>query len=80
MAKPRRRPASVSTSLVSEQVLRRVRSEFVEMPGLQLTIGQAQRLWGLDEGSCKEILTSLVETKFLRRIGTDRYARIAEPR
>jgi hypothetical protein len=28
--------------------LRRVKGEYLEMPGLRLTPAQAQRLWGLD--------------------------------
>jgi hypothetical protein len=28
----------------------RVRSEFLEMPGLQLRVGEARRLWGLQRG------------------------------
>ena len=53
----------------SEQMLRRIRSEYVEMPGLQLTPQQAQRLWGLDEDSCLTALECLVEAKFLCKAG-----------
>jgi hypothetical protein len=44
----------------------RIRSEFLEMPGLRLTVTQASRLWGLDEGSCKRVIDVLVGTSFLR--------------
>ena len=30
------------------ETVRRVRAEFLEMPGLKLTVQQAQRLWGVD--------------------------------
>ncbi len=55
-----------------EDVLKRVQGEFVEMPGLCLTVAQAQRLWGLDREFCQRLLEALVETKFLaqRRDGT----------
>lgn len=55
-----------------EDVLRRVRGEFGEMPGLCLTAAQAQRLWGLDRTVCDKLLDTLVETKFLaqRQDGT----------
>jgi hypothetical protein len=55
-----------------EDVLQRVRGEFSEMPGLCLTAAQAQRLWGLDEGFCDELLRALVDTRFLmqRRDGS----------
>jgi len=50
-----------------ERLLARIRSEFVEMPGLHLTLPQAQRLWGLDERTCREILNALVDMRFLAR-------------
>jgi hypothetical protein len=50
-----------------EDVLRRVRGEFSEMPGLRLTMAQAQRLWGIDHDSCHALLGALVDAKFLRR-------------
>jgi hypothetical protein len=48
-------------------VLQRVQGEYREMPGLRLTIAQAQRLWGLDRAVCDALLGTLVETKFLLR-------------
>ena len=44
----------------------RVRGEFNEMPGLQLTIAQAARLWGMDLRACRDVIDALVETAFLR--------------
>jgi hypothetical protein len=44
----------------------RVRGEFNEMPGLQLTIAQASRLWGMDQTACRRIIDALVEAAFLR--------------
>jgi hypothetical protein len=69
------RPSGARASFVSEQLLHRIRSEFDEMPGLQLTARQAQRLWGLDADTCHHVLTSLLDTKFLHRLGPDRYGR-----
>jgi len=37
------------------------------MPGLSLTVAQAQRLWGLDRTTCEALLETLVEASFLRR-------------
>ena len=51
----------------AEDVLLRVRGEYVEMPGLRLTFAQAQRLWGLDAVACESVLRELVHAKFLRR-------------
>lgn len=50
-----------------EDLLRRVRSEFVEMPVLRLTEPQARRLWGLDHTSCAMLLDTLVQGRFLIR-------------
>jgi hypothetical protein len=47
--------------------LRRVQGEYIEMPGLRLTIAQAQRLWGLDRAVCDALLGALVDAKFLLR-------------
>jgi hypothetical protein len=55
------------TPTPGEDLLRRVRSEFVEMPGLRLTEPQARRLWGLDQASCSTLLAKLVEARFLTR-------------
>jgi len=49
-----------------EAVLRRVRAEFVEMPGLRLTPAQAMRLWGLDRDSCRAVIDALIDASFLR--------------
>jgi hypothetical protein len=47
-------------------LVRRIRSEFLEMPGLQLTLPQASRLWGLEPRACHAVIDALVETDFLR--------------
>lgn len=46
-------------------LLRRIRGEFHEMPGLRLTRRQAQRLWGLEAAACDAVLRALVNAKFL---------------
>jgi len=45
----------------------RVRSEYLEMPGLRLTSAQASRLWALDQQTSQWILESLTRTGFLFR-------------
>lgn len=62
----------------TEQMLHRVCSEYVEMPGLRLTRRQAQRLWGLDEETCSQVLSFLVEAKFLCRTAPDMYGRATD--
>lgn len=53
-----------------EPLLRRVRAEYQEMPGLSLTLSQAQRLWSLERRTCEALLRTLIDSQFLRR--TDR--------
>lgn len=48
-----------------DDILKRVRGEYLEMPGLSLTAAQAQRLWGLDRTVCEGLLSLLVDSKFL---------------
>lgn len=50
-----------------EETLRRVRAEFLEMPGLKLTVPQAQRLWGVDQRTCEAVIEELTATRFLAR-------------
>lgn len=48
-------------------LLQRIQSEFLEMPGMRLTLAQAQRLWGLDRTVCEALLGALVQARFLCR-------------
>jgi hypothetical protein len=43
-----------------------VRSEFIEMPGMELTMAQDTRLWNLGPDDCRHVLDALVDTGFLR--------------
>ncbi|HZT76103.1 MAG TPA: hypothetical protein VFA27_05560 [Vicinamibacterales bacterium] len=61
-----------------EQILERIRGEFLEMPGLTLTSPQAKRLLGLDEHMCHRLLDRLVEVRFLRRTFTGAYVRLTD--
>jgi hypothetical protein len=47
----------------------RVHREFTEMPGLRLTVAQAQRLFGLDRTTCEQVIDALVNGAFLHRRG-----------
>ncbi len=55
------------TEPIRDGILRRVRGEFLEMPGLRLTTAQAQRLWTIDRSTCEALLNALVEAHFLYR-------------
>ena len=50
-----------------QEVVSRIRGEFLEMPGLRLTSEQARRLWRLDETACEAVLGALVDARFLAR-------------
>ena len=43
----------------------RICREFLDMPGLMLTLPQAVRLFGLESECCNEILSDLVRSGFL---------------
>jgi hypothetical protein len=52
----------------------RIRAEYLEMPGLNLTLPQACRLWSTEPWLCRDALEILVDSGFLVRTG-DRYQR-----
>ena len=53
----------------------RIEGEYREMPGLNLTVIQAERLWGLDRRTCASILTTLLERRVLKRTTSGTYLR-----
>jgi len=55
--------------------LRRAEAEFLEMPGLRLTVAQASRLWHFDSALCSAVLSRLVEHQFLVRARNDSFYR-----
>lgn len=63
-------------ALAFQALVERVRSEFLEMPGLRLTLPQAARLWGLDLTSCEAVVDVLVERAFLHRTASGIVARV----
>jgi hypothetical protein len=60
-------------SLKQDDLLRRVRGEFREMPGMRLTLEQAMRLWDLDRQACGAILDSLIVAHFLQKDAFGRF-------
>ena len=58
----------------------RVRSEYIEMPGLSLAPPQAARLWALDRSLSERVLDQLVDAGFLRRTREGLYLRPSERR
>jgi hypothetical protein len=60
---------TVTTAHCDDRVLtaalQRVKTEYLEMPGLQLTRNQAARLWSYDLAFCDAVLSALVAERFL---------------
>lgn len=61
-----------------DDVVNRLRAEFLEMPGLRLTSGQVQRLCGVEKTLCQRGLDVLVEAKFLYVKSDGVYARTTD--
>ena len=66
---------TVMRTFAEDGLLRRVRGEYREMPGMRLTVDQAMRLWTLDRRDCVKVLETLVAAHFLERDPNGRYAR-----
>jgi len=60
-------------------LLHRVHGEYMEMPGLRLTLAQACRLWNVDSTTSLSVLNQLVDEQFLRLSGPH-YVRAAAGR
>lgn len=52
-----------------------IQSEFLEVPGLRLTLPQATRRFGLDKTTCQAILDALVELGILAVTDDDGFTR-----
>ena len=57
---------------------RRIESEYVEMPGLSVTLPQAQRLWAADRHTCQMVFDRLIARGVLRRTTKGRFVRAWE--
>jgi hypothetical protein len=65
-------------TLPYQQAFERIRAEYMEMPGMRLTLQQAQRLAGADSSVCRLALDGLVRENFLRMEPDGSYARLTE--
>jgi hypothetical protein len=70
-----RRTFMVVSEAARADWLRRIRAEYIELPGMKLTESQVKRLWGLDTGTCRTLLDELVRSGFLKQTRTHRYVR-----
>lgn len=70
-------PALVETA---QSILDRARAEYLEMPGLCLTVPQAARLLGVDVHESERVLSDLERAGLLRRNQKGAYIRRPCPR
>jgi hypothetical protein len=61
------------TTLPSDALVARARGEYLEMPGLRLTVAQACRLWQLDVVLCTKVFDRLMSEGFLQQTNTGFY-------
>jgi hypothetical protein len=52
-----------------------VEAEYAEMPGLSITLSQAQRLWTVDRATCERVFSRLTAEGILRRTMKGRFVR-----
>jgi len=55
------------------KLVQRIREEFEEAPGLEITVDEGARFWGLDRSTCELVLARLHHLKFLVRTAGGRY-------
>ena len=61
-----------------QNTVERLRAEFLEMPGLRLTLTQIHRFCGLERSACSAALDTLVKERFLCVNADGTYARLTE--
>ena len=64
------------TISADHNAMARIRAEYLEMPGMSLTLEQVQRLCGIERSMCRMVLDSLVSMKFLYVNAAGAYARL----
>jgi hypothetical protein len=67
--------ADIRTDSGVDALLQQVRAEYLEMPGLSVTLPQAQRLWGADRPACQEVFSRLMSRGVLRETASGRFVR-----
>jgi hypothetical protein len=57
------------TDTAVQQLCTRIACEYLDLPGLALTLPQAAHLWNADPDCCARALDRLVASGFLRSVG-----------
>jgi DNA-binding IclR family transcriptional regulator len=65
----------MTDSALLDDWLRLVRAEYEELPDLNLTQAEVERLWGLDPQTAIAILATLVSTGVLRKTSRGAYVK-----
>jgi DNA-binding IclR family transcriptional regulator len=60
------------------EAVQRLKAMFLEVPGTQLSLGEASRLSGLEAARCEPVLDALVGAGFLTRGRDGRFRRPSE--
>jgi hypothetical protein len=60
-----------------EQTIKRIEAEYREMPGLKVTLPQAQRLWGIDYATSIAVFRNLTDRGVVRRTPRGQYIRVS---
>ena len=75
---PGQRYRVILSEVAMQHTVERLRAEFLEMPGLRLTVDQIRRFCGLDPANCSAALNALVEERFLCAKPDGTYARLSD--
>jgi hypothetical protein len=59
-----------------QRLIEQLRAEYAEMPGLSVTLPQAQRLWATDRTTCEAAFDHLISRRVLRKTTRGRFVRI----
>ena len=64
-----------SQSEALQELTRRIQAEYAEMPGLSVTLAQAERLLASDQQTCAAAFKALIRRGVLRRTAKGQYVR-----
>ena len=66
---------SGASNEIVRELARRIDADYVEMPGLSVTLPQAQRLWAADRYTCQTAFDRLIAGGVLRKTPKGRFIR-----
>jgi hypothetical protein len=66
---------SGAAKAAAADLARLIEAEYAEMPGLSVTLLQAQRLWAVDRQTCQRVFDGLIARGVLRMTTKGRFVR-----